>query len=183
MHLILDAMVDRFLLMRGPLSDDLDHWRDALLESDDAFAEWRMLMNRRSELRKLETLCEQQVDSLAAWREDTRCRMDDYLIVRFNDLQEHIHRVLHYVQSLQTEIDFLMQLQFSAAAQRTNRIMSILTGLSAVFMPLTLIAGLFGMNFAHMPLVDHPYGFYSLLLGMIAAGTGLFALFKLKRWI
>ncbi|BAP57871.1 putative Mg2+ and Co2+ transporter, CorA-like protein [Thioploca ingrica] len=183
MHLILDAMVDRFLLMHQPLSEQLDQWRDKLLRIEKAFADWHHLTVHRSQLRQLEILCEQQIDALSAWREDTHCPMDDYLIVRFNDLQEHIARVLHYVQGLLNEIDFLMQLQFAAAAQRTNHIVSILTIVSVTFLPLHLLAGIFGMNFAHIPLVQQPYGFYWLLLSMIGIGIGVFTLFKWKRWI
>jgi magnesium transporter len=183
MHLILDAMINRFLLMHQPLSEQLDHWRDKLLRIDKTFADWHYLMIHRSQLRRLEILCEQQIDILSAWREDTHCPIDDYLIVRFNDLQEHLGRVLHDVQGLLNEIDFLMQLQFAATAQRTNYIMSILTIVSVTFLPLNLIVGLFGMNFVHLPWVQQPYGFYWLLFGMIGIGIGVFMWFKWKRWI
>ena len=76
-----------------------------------------------------------------------------------------------------------MQLHFSAMAHRTNEIMRVLTVLSAIFLPLSLVAGIFGMNFEYMPELKIHYAYYFALGGMVSLAVVLLILFRTKRWI
>ena len=76
-----------------------------------------------------------------------------------------------------------MQIYFSITGQRTNSIVQLLTIISVIFLPLNLIAGIFGMNFEHMPLLDHALGFWATAIGMTALGLAALLLLRLKRWI
>ncbi len=181
MHQILDVMVNQFLALREPFSEQLDTWRTALLNDD--FKDWQAFINHKRQLRKVEMLCEQQLDALLAWREDTRGLLDEHLEVRYNDLIEHIHRMLNHVKNLQNEIEFLIQLQFSTQAQRTNKIVLPLTLVSIIFLPLNLIASIFGMNFVDLPLLQHHFGYVYALGGMLTLAVGLLLMFKWNKWL
>jgi len=182
MHQILDVIVIQFLALREPFSEQLDTWRNEFLLDDD-FSDWQSFINHKRQSVKLETLCEQQLDALIAWREEARETLDEHLVVRYNDLIEHIHRVLHHVKTLQNEIEFLIQLQFSAQAQRTNKVILPLTLVSIIFLPLNLIASIFGMNFIDLPLIEHPLGYLYALIGMVTLAVTLLITFKWKRWL
>ena len=108
---------------------------------------------------------------------------DEVLLVRINDLMEHILRVLAHARRLEDSIESAVQLHFSAVAHRTNRTMRALTVITAVFMPLTLITGIFGMNFARMPWLQEPEGFWwSIgLMGAVVAVIG--GVGGLGRWL
>ncbi|MEJ2435701.1 MAG: CorA family divalent cation transporter [Pseudolabrys sp.] len=93
LHLILNAMIDRFLAMREPLTEVLDAWRDALLDPHNPFSDWHAVLEYRKQLRKLEMLCESQEDALTEWRDLTTHEVTEHLAVRYNDLVEHIRRV------------------------------------------------------------------------------------------
>lgn len=181
MHQILDVMVNQLLATRQPFSEELDTLRKALLNND--FSQWQAFINQKHQLLKLEMLCEQQVDALMAWREETRGILDEHSVVRYNDLIEHLHRVSNHVKNLQSEIEFLIQLQFSAQAQRTNQIILPLTLASIIFLPLNLIASIFGMNFVDLPLIQHPLGYLYAFTGMAMLTVGLLLIFKYKRWM
>ena len=84
---------------------------------------------------------------------------------------------------MQHDIDALVQIYFSASAQRTNEILQFLTILSAVFLPLNLLAGLFGMNFAHLPLLAVWYGPWLLVGVMLLVVSGLLLWFRRRRWL
>jgi len=183
MHLILNAMVDRFLAMRESLTLQLEQWRGDLLDPKNPFDDWRTLMDHRRQLRKLEMLCEEQEDAVSGWREMTAVEIDDHLAVRLNDLLEHIHRVMRFAREQQAEIESLVQLHFSAVAHRTNEIVRVLTVLSAIFLPLTFIAGIFGMNFEHMPELKMEYAYFVALGAMTVLAMGLLLLFRHKRWL
>jgi magnesium transporter len=71
--------------------------------------------------------------------------------VRSRDLLEHIQRVVHHVRRLEQNAEVAIQMHFSAQSNRTNDTMRTLTALTAIFLPLNLIAGIFGMNFEFIP--------------------------------
>jgi magnesium transporter len=77
----------------------------------------------------------------------------------------------------------LMNLHLALESHRTNEVMRILTLFSVFFMPLTFIAGVYGMNFAYMPELQSPWGYPLTLLSMLLTGVGLFFWFKRKKWI
>ncbi|MAT64556.1 MAG: hypothetical protein CMN57_02795 [Gammaproteobacteria bacterium] len=183
MHLILSNMVDRFLSMREPLTVQLEDWRRDLLDPNHPFDDWLALMNYRSRLRQLELLCEGQEDAITVWRDNTDIEIDDHLAVRYNDLLEHIRRVMKFATDQQNEVEALVQLHFSAVAHRTNEIVRVLTVISAIFLPLTVIVGVFGMNFEYMPELAWRYSYFVVLGGMAALAIGLLVLFRVKKWI
>lgn len=182
MHLLMTIMVDRFLALRKPITERFEMWRDELLDPRSPFQDWMTVMGYTSDLRKLEQLCEEQIEALQEWREDTFTEFDDHLTVRFNDLVEHIERVLKFAVSQKQESEALVQLHFSAVAHRTNEIMRVLTLISAIFLPLSLIAGIFGMNFEYMPELKIHNAYFFALGGMAALAIILLVIFKIKRW-
>jgi magnesium/cobalt transport protein CorA len=183
MHLLLNAVVDRFLAKRDPLTDQLTQWREALLDPKNPFEDWLSLLQFGSKLRQLAMLCEEQVDALTQWQENTATEIDEFLAVRLRDLLEHIDRVRDFAVGREADIESLVQLHFSAVAHRTNEIMRVLTVVSAIFLPLSLVAGIFGMNFEYMPELKLPGAYFVALGAMASLGIGLLVLFRKKRWV
>ncbi len=183
MHQVLNTVVDRFLARRDPLTEQLATWRTALLDPKNPFDDWLSLLQFGSQLRQLAMLCEEQVDALNQWQDNTATDIDEFLAVRLRDLLEHIDRVRDFAVGRGADIESLVQLHFSAVAHRTNEIMRVLTVVSAIFLPLSLVAGIFGMNFENMPELKFEYAYFVALTGMATLGLGLFGLFKRKRWV
>ncbi len=193
---ILNAMVDRYLELRQPLTDLLERWQRLLLDPSRPFRDWYALLEARGELRKLEQLCEEQLDALQEWRDE---RVDgarsghrlsggftaiaDPLLVRTADVVEHIQRVLNHARRLEASVESAVQLHFSSTAHRTNEIMRTLTTLTAIFMPLTLITGIFGMNFEFIPGTHSPRGFWWAMAGMGLVALLLLAYFRARRFL
>ena len=103
--------------------------------------------------------------------------------MRSRDVLEHIERVVHHVRRLEQSPETAVQMHFSVQSNRTNDIMRTLTALTAVFLPLNLIAGIFGMNFEFLPLIHKQDGFWWALGSMTAIATALVALFWRKRYL
>ncbi len=183
MHAILAKMVDRFLSLREPLLEQLETWRVDLLDPNNPFDNWMAVMQHSTYLRRLAMLCDEQHDAVLAWRENTDVEFDDHLAVRYTDLTEHIERVMKFANEQKGEVDALVQMHFSAVAHRTNEIVRVLTVISAIFLPLTLVAGIFGMNFEYMPELKLHNAYFFALTGMVIAAGGMLLLFKKKRWI
>lgn len=184
---MLNVMVDRYLELREPLADRLDRWQRDLLDPRRPFSNWSALLEARMELRKLENLCEGQYDALSEMRDEyleqtPEASVSDAYLVRLNDVMEHIQRVLHHARRLESSVESAVQLHFSANTHQTNEIVRKLTAIAAIFAPLTLITGIFGMNFRHMPLLDDVDGFW-LTIGSMATAAALMLLYFWTRRI
>ena len=105
------------------------------------------------------------------------------LLARGRDVIEHIERVVHHVRRLETSAEAAVQLHFSAQTHRANEIMRTLTAVTAVFLPLNLITGFFGMNFEFMPMVHTSTGFWWVVGLMVAMLVLLLAFFWRKRYL
>jgi magnesium transporter len=184
---LLNAMVDQYLALRQPLTNQIDRWQRALLNPRNLFNDWMALLDARIELRKLDHLCEGQHDALQELRdyivdgEDAESNGGkDLLLVRVNDVMEHITRVLNHARRLESTIESAVQIHFSAMAHRTSEIMRTLTVITALFMPMTLITGIFGMNFVDMPLLKDKAGFW-IAMGMMAVVVVVLLFFFRRR--
>jgi magnesium transporter len=110
-------------------------------------------------------------------------RERELLRIRSRDILEHIERVLSHVRRLESSAEAAVQMHFAAQSHRTNAIMRTLTVLTAIFLPLNLVTGFFGMNFEGLPLIHSPRGFWAIagVMGVIGAGLSIF--FWRKRYI
>ncbi|MFA9274346.1 MAG: magnesium transporter CorA family protein [Candidatus Aquirickettsiella gammari] len=180
---LLNLMVDQYLDLRQPLTNQLDRWQHALLDPRKPFNNWVALLDSRVELRKLEHLCEEQYDAIQELRDhfvDTYdakggelSRAKDLLLVRTNDVMEHINRVLNHTRRLEASLESSVQIHFAAVAHKTSETMRLLTVITALFMPLTLITGIFGMNFVKMPWINEDTGF-KWTIGLMGLSVLLF---------
>ena len=107
----------------------------------------------------------------------------DGLIARARDVIEHIQRVVHHVRRMEQAPKTAVQIHFSAQSHRTNDIMRTLTALTAIFLPLNLIAGIFGMNFEFLPLIHVQQGFWWALATMMLIAACLGVVFWRKRYL
>jgi len=191
---IVNHMVDGYLALRRLLTRDLTALQQELLGPRPRHIDWRALLAARNTLHQLEELCEDQrsavqewIDALAEWppaaAETQAQRERELLSVRSRDVLEHIERVLSHVRRLETSIESAVQMHFSALGQRTNDIMRTLTVLTAIFLPLNLITGIFGMNFDAIPLIHSSTGFWVAMLVMVAVAISLVGYFWRKRYL
>lgn len=91
--------------------------------------------------------------------------------------------MLTHVRRLESSAESAVQMHFSALGHRTNSIMRTLTVLTAIFLPLNLITGIFGMNFELMPLIHSAGGFWDAAMLMCAVAFGLWFFFRRKRYL
>ena len=107
----------------------------------------------------------------------------DQLVARARDVIEHIDRVVHHARRLEQSAETVVQIHFSAQSNRTNDIMRTLTALTAVFLPLNLITGFFGMNFEFLPLIHKLWGFWVTFGFMLLIVVVVMTVFLRKRYI
>ena len=186
-------MVDSYLELRRLLTRHLGTLQNELLDSKSRFDDWKVMLDARNMLHILEDTCEDQrsaiqewIDALEEWPSESdkaAKRERELLRLRSRDVLEHIERVLTHVRRLENSVEAAVQMHFSALGHRTNDIMRTLTVLTAVFLPLNLITGFFGMNFDTLPLIHSATGIWTAVGAMAVIGIGLIAYFRRKRYL
>ena len=107
----------------------------------------------------------------------------DQLVARARDVMEHIGRVLQHARRLEQSAETVVQIHFNAQSSRTNDVMRTLTAVTAIFLPLNLITGFFGMNFEHIPGLHSPSVFWATVGFMVLVVLVVLILFLSKRYI
>ncbi len=190
---MVNGIVDGYLELRRQLTRQLQPLQQQLLDPRSRYDDWSLLLDARNALHLLEDLAEDQRAAMAGWIEaidegpdapDEAARRERELLrVRSQDVVEHIERVLTHVRRLEQGTETAVQIHFAALGHRTNEIMRTLTVLTAIFLPLNLITGFFGMNFDFLPLVHSASG-VAVVIGLMAAtAVGLVLLFRRKRYL
>ena len=190
---MVNHMVDSYLDLRRQLTRQSRRLQSELLDPKSRFHDWPVLLESRNTLHLLEDTCEDQraavqewIDALDEWPDvaDAAARRERELLrVRSRDVLEHIERVLTHVRRLEQSAENAVQMHFSALGHRTNDIMRTLTVLTAVFMPLNLVTGFFGMNFDALPLIHSATGVWVTIGVMVTIGLGLGLYFWRKRYL
>ena len=196
---MVNSMVDSYLDLRRDLTAYLEQVQADLIRPDSTRFNWGELMEARRQLHLLEDLCEEQQDAMQEWLDTLRelplalpeANADtaqsqarhDQLIARARDAIEHIARVLHHARRLEQSAETAVQIHFSAQGQRTNEIMRTLTAITAIFLPLNLFTGFFGMNFEHLPLIHSTEGMWTAFGFMVVLAISLIVIFLRKRYL
>ena len=194
---MINVMVDSYLDVRKQLTTQLENLQHELLRPVAGVINWNLLMGARSQLHVLEDLCDEQRDAMQEWLDSLREQpvanfaanaqqaqaLHDQLMARARDIIEHIDRVVNHARRLEQSAETVVQIHFSAQSNRTNDIMRTLTALTAIFLPLNLITGFFGMNFEFMPVIHHANGFGWTMAVMVLIVVVVAAVFWRKQYL
>lgn len=191
---LLNSMVDGYLDLRVPLTKRVEYWQQQLLQGHRRFTQWHQLLQENMAFQQMENLCEEQIETLQELRDavlesDVHLKIKkknerrDLLLVRMNDLMSHIERIQKQISRLGVAVQAAIDLHFSAVANQTNENMRILAIITAVFAPLTLLTGIYGMNFEVIPGAHQPYGFWIMLLVMLITTCGLLYYFYRRHLV
>ena len=190
---MVNHMVDRYLDLRRLLTRQFGHLQQELFNPRSKFTDWQLLLESRNAMHLLEDICEDQrsaivewIDALDEWPDESDVaarRERELLRVRSRDVLEHIERVLSHVRRLESSAETGVQMHFAAQSHRTSSIMRTLTVLTAIFLPLNLVTGFFGMNFEGLPLIHSATGFWVVFGLLVLLGLGLGGFFWRKRYL
>ncbi|GGH38072.1 magnesium/cobalt transporter CorA [Dyadobacter endophyticus] len=179
---LLDVVVDNYFIVLEKLGDALDATEDQVIRGvqelslKDMYALKRELTLARRQIWPLRDMINQLI------REDNMQISRD-VIPYYRDLYDHIMQVLDTIDSYRELVASLVDVHLSTISNRMNQVMKTLTIFSAVFMPLTFIVGVYGMNFEFMPELKEPYGYYYVWGLMVAVTVGMIFYFRTKKWM
>jgi len=184
LHQILDQVVDFY----SPVLDDFDERIDRLeediftLKSPNNVILSQIMDLKRSVLR-LRRISGKQMDILHRMSRGEFSLIPESMRPFYRDVYDHLVRVVDLAENYRDLISGSMEAYLSVVSNRLNEIMKVLTIFSAIMLPLTFIAGIYGMNFDNMPEIHSKYGYYAVWLIMIVVAVGMLLFFKRRGWI
>lgn len=181
-YMLLDNMIDRYLPVLDQIGDRIEEVEDEIHRDPtpktlgEIFALKRGLVEFRRTVGSMREMINANMrlrppyfraDMAAYWR----------------DLYDHVIRGMTIIETYRDLLSSVLEVYLTATANRTNEIMKVLTIYATILLPMVVITGFFGMNFAHLPLVESEYGTTLVYVMMLVSTVGLVYYFRRKRWL
>lgn len=184
LHQILDFLVDLYM----PLVDDVDQaindLEDCIFSQKSSGSEiLEEITALRRSVARLKRISSRQLDILYRMSNGEFPQIREKILPFYRDVYDHLQRISDLSESYKELVAGLFQIHFSVIADKTNDIIKFLTIFSAIILPLSLIAGIYGMNFENMPELKTRYGYFITLITMAIVTLALLFYFKHKGWI
>ena len=181
MYRLIDIIVDSYYIVLNNIGQQIEDIEDAVYNNPTT-KEFQRIQQLKKELIFLRKALYPLRDALNKLIKDESDFIESVNIRYFSDIYDH---VVHLIDSLDTYKDLtsgLMDIHINTLNTRMNEIIKVLTIASTIFMPLTFIVGVYGMNFEFMPELHSPWGYPGVWAFMVAMTVGMIMYFKHKKW-
>jgi magnesium transporter len=178
---LVDAVVDHYFVVLEKLEDQIEQVEERLIADarPRVLTDIHHLKRETIRLRKSAWPLREVIGNLQ--------RLESKLVSEFTDiylrdLYDHVIQVIDNLETYREILSAMTDIYLTKLSNRMNAIMKILTIISSIFIPLTFIAGIYGMNFKYMPELEWRWGYFMILSFMILIGLGMLFYFKKKKW-
>ncbi|MFN0314585.1 MAG: magnesium/cobalt transporter CorA [Burkholderiales bacterium] len=182
LYSLLDVTVDQYFAVLDRLGERIEALDDLMLRSESPriMEDLHGLKRELLFLRKTVFPLREVVNAL---RHSSSALINEDSAPFLRDLHDHSVQIGDRIETYRDLLSSMLDLHLSTMTNRTNTVMKIVAVFSSIFLPLTFITGIFGMNFEFMPLLHSPGGFGVIVAGMVGIVTVMLAIFRWRRWI
>lgn len=179
---IVDAIVDNYFLVLEHIADEVEIVESELLKnpSPTTLSKIQKIKQNLIILRKSIRPVREIVNVFQRTDSDL---ISDELGTYFRDLYDHTIQVIDSIETFRDIVSGSLDIYLSSISNKMNEIMKVLTIIGTIFIPLTFIVGVYGMNFKYMPELDQTWSYPLLWIIMIGIVVGMFVYFRRKKWI
>jgi magnesium transporter len=181
-YALADAIVDQYFAILENIGNRLEEIEAEIL-SDPTSETLQAMHELRGELILLRKQVWPTREVLNRLTQAESPLIQNATTIFFRDVYDHTIQVMEAIESYRDILTGMLDVYLSMIGHRTNEIMRVLTIMAAIFIPLTFIAGVYGMNFKYMPELAWPWGYPLIWLVMVAMGVGMVIYFKKKKWL
>ena len=185
LHQVLDNVVDNYMPLVDSLDVSINELEEDLLAKRQRY-HGRMLqeiMDLRRSVARLKRISSRQLEVLYRMAHGEFPQISESVLPFFRDVHDHLRRISDLAEGYRDLVAGLFEIHFTVIATKTNDVMKTLAVVSAIILPLTLIAGIYGMNFENMPELHSRYGYYFTLAAMAFLTIVLLIYFWRRGWI
>jgi magnesium transporter len=177
LYTLLDLVVDAYFPLLDEIEDEIDSLEDRLLARANAMDINRLLALKRGLVRIRRAVSPQREVFNQVTRHDFPFIRPEYLVY-FRDVYDHLIRIVEELDSLRDILSNVLEIYLASNSNQLNVTMKRLTAWGTIFIVITAIAGIYGMNFKYMPELEWHYGYFAVLALMTAISLGLYFYFK-----
>jgi magnesium transporter len=181
-YVLMDAIVDEYFFSLERMEDRIEEMEKELPEHPESETT-RDIHRLRQEIIVLRKSVWPLREVIATLSKLESPLFDEGIKVYLKDLQDHIFQVVELLDVYRDMTKGMLDLYLSTMSHHMNQIMKTLTMIASIFIPLTLITGIYGMNFVHMPELQWRYGFPIVIAVMVVIGLGMLYWFRRRRWL
>ncbi|HBB16191.1 MAG TPA: magnesium and cobalt transport protein CorA [Syntrophus sp. (in: bacteria)] len=181
-HALLDAIVDSYFVVLDKFGEKIENLEDALVgrPSPETLRAIQAFKREIILLRKSVWPLREMLGGLG--RSDSPL-IREQSVIYFRDVYDHAVQVIDTIETYRDMLSGMLDIYLSSISNRMNEIMKVLTIIATIFMPLTFLAGVYGMNFKHMPELEWPWGYFALWGVMIVIAIFMLIYFRRRRWL
>jgi magnesium transporter len=181
-HAILDALVDDYMPLIDKMDEEIEWLEDRVLEKPNPETLQRILALKHSTL-TLRRIVAPQREIMNRLSRDEFSLITANHRIYFRDIYDHLVRIQDLAESVRDIVSGTLDIYLSATSNRLNEVMKALTIVSTIFLPLTFIAGVYGMNFKYFPEINWQYGYLYVWILFAAILIAMLLFFRKRGWI
>jgi magnesium transporter len=181
-YTLMDAVVDNYFVVLEDMGERVTELEESLV-TDPQPVILKSIHELKRELillRRCIWPLRELISSLERGESDL---INEKTTIFLRDVYDHTIRVIETVETYRDVVSGMMDLFLSSVSNRMNEVMKVLTSIATIFIPLTFIAGIYGMNFEYMPELGWHWGYFTALIMMLAIGVFILIWFKRKRFL
>jgi magnesium transporter len=179
LYIVLDLIVDSYFPLLDEIEDEIDSLEDRLLVRGSAIDIKRLLVLKRNLVRIRRAVLPQREIFNQLTRHDFSFIRPQHLVY-FRDVYDHLIRIVEELDTLRDTLSSVLEIYLASTSNQLNATMKRFTAWGTIFIVITAIAGIYGMNFKFMPELDWRYGYFVILGLMTIISLGLYFYFKKK---
>lgn len=180
-HALLDQIVDDFIPHLDQLEEEIDYLEEAVLSNPHPKTLERILRLKRYTMTLRRVIAPQREVVNRLCRDDFPM-IDPHSRMYFRDIYDHLVRIYDLLDGIRDMTTSALEVYLNATSLRLNEVMKALTIVSTIFLPLSFVAGVYGMNFQYMPELGWRWGYPMVWVVFIMIVVGMLSFFKKRRW-
>ncbi|QWU17761.1 magnesium transporter [Paenibacillus sophorae] len=182
LYLLIDLVVDNYFAVGDRIEVRIEKLEEDILMHTKK-SHLSEIIGLRSEILWLKKMLGPQKEVVNTLNKKDLRLIDDQLQKYFSDIYENAVKISETFDTYRDLMGNLREAYQSSIANRANEIMRVFTAITTIFMPLTVITGIYGMNFDNIPETHTTYGYYGVIGVMVTLGCGMLYLFRKKEWL
>jgi magnesium transporter len=181
-HALIDNIVDNYFILLEDMEDRIEKLEDDLVKQTSP-AKLQSIHVLKRELIFLRKSLWPLRETISSLQRSDSLLIEEPNAIYFKDIFDHIIAIIDNVDTFRDMLSGMLDIYLSSISIKLNEVMKVLTIIATIFMPLTFLAGIYGMNFEYMPELAWPWGYFAIWGVMLTIALGMLIMFRKRKWI
>lgn len=181
-YALIDTIVDNYFVMLERLGEKIEDAEEELLTNPNSQT-LQAIHDLKKEMMFLRKSVWPLREIVSSLERDESPLIKKTTVVYLRDVYDHTIHVADTIETFRDILSGMLDIYLSSISNRTNAVMKVLTIVATIFIPLTFVVGIYGMNFRYMPELEWQWGYFTVLSVMVAIGVFMIVYFKKKKWL